>query len=61
MAVGEPAAGTNPAFLNSGLKRGDYSFTMVSESQLLTGKCVCTSACACSLEDAPVVSRGLIT
>jgi hypothetical protein len=59
VAVGEPAAGTNPAFFNSGLKRGDYSFTMVSESQLLTGKCVCTSAC--SLEDAPVVSRGLIT
>lgn len=61
MAVGEPAAGTNPAFSHSGLKRGDYSLTLVSESQLLTGKCVCTSACACSLEDAPVVSRGLIT
>lgn len=61
MAVGEPAAGKNPGFSHSGLKGGDYSLTLVSESQLLTGKCMCTSACLSSLEDAPVVSRGLRT
>ena len=61
MAVGEPATGKNPGFSHLGLKRGDYSLTLVSESQLLTGKCVCTCACPSSLEGAPVVSRGLIT